>query len=94
MLNGDGMGVGKTLQGILVMWLVKDDPGMSIVVAPANLCPQWVAEIEGAFEEVGPNRYWRLTPADSLYRAMVYAPSSFRTPLSLPTNYWREGLTC
>lgn len=51
-LIGDGMGVGKTLSAILAMYMVKDEPGFSLVVAPKTLCRQWVDYIEGAFEEV------------------------------------------
>ena len=48
----DGMGVGKTLTAVMVMYKVKDDPGFSMVVAPKSLCLQWVAAIEDAWQEV------------------------------------------
>lgn len=51
-LLGDEMGVGKTLTAILVMFDLKDGPGMSIVLAPKNLCQQWVDTIHEAWEEV------------------------------------------
>jgi SNF2 family DNA or RNA helicase len=38
----DGMGVGKTHTAIASMFLVKDEPGFSMVVAPKALCLQWV----------------------------------------------------
>jgi SNF2 family DNA or RNA helicase len=43
----DGIGVGKTHSAISAMFLVKDDPGFSLVVAPKTLCLQWVAAIKG-----------------------------------------------
>ena len=46
------MGVGKTLLAILAMWKVKGDPGFSLVLARKSVCPQWVAQIEGAWEQV------------------------------------------
>jgi SNF2 family DNA or RNA helicase len=49
---GDAMGLGKTLQAILAMWLCRDEPGMSLVVAPASLCSQWIRSIETSWEEV------------------------------------------
>jgi len=52
MLLGDQMGSGKTLIAILVMWLCREDPGMSLVVAPASLCQQWVDQIDRTFQEV------------------------------------------
>ena len=59
-LLGDGMGVGKTLTAILAMWLVKDLPGFSVVVAPKTLCHQWVEQIEGSFEPVSSTDvHWR-----------------------------------
>lgn len=51
-LLGDQMGVGKTLAAILMMWALKDEPGMSLVIAPKNICAQWVDTIHNAFEEV------------------------------------------
>ncbi|KAK5131862.1 hypothetical protein LTR08_000529 [Meristemomyces frigidus] len=47
---GDAMGLGKTLLGVLAMWLVKDEPGMSLVVAPKAVCGQWVETFNNAFE--------------------------------------------
>ena len=38
MLLGDGMRLGKTLTAILAMWLVKDEPGFSMVL-PEDLMP-------------------------------------------------------
>jgi SNF2 family DNA or RNA helicase len=52
-LLGDEMGVGKTLSAVLMMWARKDEPGMSIVVAPKNICGAWVDTIHYAFHEVG-----------------------------------------
>lgn len=51
-LLGSEMGTGKTLVAILVMWELRNEPGMSIVVAPAGLCQQWVDTIERAWETV------------------------------------------
>jgi SNF2 family DNA or RNA helicase len=51
-LVGDGMGVGKTLQAILAMWLQRDKPGFSMVIAPKSVCLQWVDEISEAWDEV------------------------------------------
>jgi len=50
----DGMGLGKTLTSIVLMWEVRDEPGFSMVIAPRSLCLQWVAAIEGAWQEVSP----------------------------------------
>ncbi|KAH7350385.1 P-loop containing nucleoside triphosphate hydrolase protein [Pyrenochaeta sp. MPI-SDFR-AT-0127] len=50
-LVGDPMGLGKTLQAILSMMYVKDEPGLCLVLCPAVLCKQWVQAIHGAFEE-------------------------------------------
>jgi SNF2 family DNA or RNA helicase len=52
-LVGDGMGLGKTLQAILNMHLIKGEPGLFLVLCPASLCEQWVNAIHGAFDEVG-----------------------------------------
>jgi SNF2 family DNA or RNA helicase len=46
------MGMGKTLTSTLAMWLRKDEPGMSLVVAPASVCAQWVDDIHKYFDEV------------------------------------------
>jgi len=51
-LCGDGMGLGKTLLGVLAMWLVKDLPGLSLVLAPKAVCSQWEETINNAFETV------------------------------------------
>lgn len=51
-LCGDGMGLGKTLLGVLTMWMVKDEPGLSLVIAPKAVCSQWEETINHAFEEV------------------------------------------
>lgn len=48
----DGPGLGKTLTAILSMWLVKDEPGLSMVAVPNILCHRWVREIEGSFQAV------------------------------------------
>lgn len=48
----DGMGAGKTLTAIHAMFMVKDQPGFSLVVAPKTSCLQWKAEIENAWQEV------------------------------------------
>lgn len=48
----DSMGLGKTLTAILAMNLVRDVPGMCVVVAPKTLCPQWVTSIERTFTGV------------------------------------------
>lgn len=50
-LIGDPMGLGKTLQAIMSMKLIKHEPGIIAVFCPANLCIQWVKAIEGAFDE-------------------------------------------
>ncbi|KAF8854060.1 P-loop containing nucleoside triphosphate hydrolase protein [Acephala macrosclerotiorum] len=47
----DQMGVGKTLTAVTLMFMVKDEPGFSMVVAPKSLCLQWVSDIEGAWQE-------------------------------------------
>ncbi|KAF7947577.1 hypothetical protein EAE96_008661 [Botrytis aclada] len=39
-LNGSANGLGKTLEAIVIMYLFKDEPGISYVVCPAALCPQ------------------------------------------------------
>lgn len=52
-LIGDGMGLGKTLVGILAVNAVRDEPGMSLVVAPKGVCQIWKKSIEDAFEPVG-----------------------------------------
>jgi SNF2 family DNA or RNA helicase len=61
----DGMGVGKTHTAVASMFLVKDEPGFSMVVAPKTLCLQWVNAIECAWQEVClppcENRHNRLT---------------------------------
>lgn len=49
---GDGMGLGKTLLANLAAWLVRNDPGFTLVVAPKSVCAQWKDEIEGIFELV------------------------------------------
>ena len=49
---GDQMGLGKTLLAVLALWLCKDEPGISLVVAPASICYQWVYTIERAWSEV------------------------------------------
>jgi SNF2 family DNA or RNA helicase len=49
---GDEMGVGKTLSGILVMWELRKEPGMSLVICPKNLCQHWVDTIHNSWEEV------------------------------------------
>lgn len=51
-LVGDPMGLGKTLQAILSMMPIRDDPGLILVVCPASLCKQWVQSIHGAFSDV------------------------------------------
>ena len=51
-LLGDEMGVGKTLSAILMMWKMKEQPGMSIVLCPKNICQTWVNTIHRAWEEV------------------------------------------
>ena len=60
----DGMGVGKTHTAICAMFLVKDDPGFSMVVAPKTLCLQWVAAIEGAWQEVSPDLHVEIATTD------------------------------
>lgn len=50
------MGLGKTLQAIMSMKLIKHEPGIIAVFCPANLCIQWVKAIEGAFDEVSEDR--------------------------------------
>jgi hypothetical protein len=56
MILADAAGLGKTLTATLAMWKTKDEPGMSLVVAPAGLCSQWVRMIETSWEEVSPTR--------------------------------------
>jgi SNF2 family DNA or RNA helicase len=51
-LLGDEMGVGKTLSAILMMWKMREQPGMSIVFCPKSLCQLWVDSIHRAWEEV------------------------------------------
>jgi DNA repair protein RAD16 len=48
----DAMGLGKTFTAAAVIHAKKEGPGFSLVVAPKSLCLQWVAELEGAWEEV------------------------------------------
>ncbi|OAG43839.1 hypothetical protein AYO21_02066 [Fonsecaea monophora] len=56
---GDRMGMGKTLTTTLALWMRKDEPGMSLVVAPASVCAQWVRDIHRYFdEEHGLRAYW------------------------------------
>jgi SNF2 family DNA or RNA helicase len=52
----DGMGVGKTHTAICAMFLVKDDP--------KTLCLQWVAAIEGAWQEVSPDLHVEIATTD------------------------------
>ena len=37
LMNGDPMGMGKTLQAILAMYKVKDE-GICLVICPSGLC--------------------------------------------------------
>ena len=48
-LLGDYMGLGKTLQAVLCMYLQRHEMGLSLVLCPASLCQQWINCIEGAF---------------------------------------------
>ena len=48
----DRMGMGKALTRTLATWLRRNEPGMSLVVAPATVCSQWVREIHKYFAEV------------------------------------------
>ncbi|KAF5872687.1 putative snf2 family helicase protein [Botrytis fragariae] len=50
-LNGSAMGLGKTIEAIVTMYLFKNEPGMSFVVCPAALCPQWVKAINSSWKE-------------------------------------------
>jgi len=34
------------------MWLQRDEPGFSMVIAPKSVCLQWVDEISEAWDEV------------------------------------------
>ena len=82
-LIGDEMGLGKTLVAILAMWLCRDDPGMSLVVAPKVLCNQWVREIEQAWQQV-----WILTILCPLHvpnrGCRLASPGDLRVP---PLSY-------
>lgn len=49
---GDRMGVGKTMLALLAAWMVRDEPGFTLVVAPKSVCPQWKKEVEGHWESV------------------------------------------
>jgi SNF2 family DNA or RNA helicase len=51
-LLGDEMGVGKTLQGVMMMATNRHQPGMNLVVCPKGVCATWVETIHCAFEEV------------------------------------------
>jgi SNF2 family DNA or RNA helicase len=51
-LLGDEMGLGKTLTSVLMLWELRNEPGMSIVLCPKNLCQYWADTIHGAWEEV------------------------------------------
>lgn len=45
------MGLGKIIEAILTMFNYKDEPGLTYVVCPASLCPQWVKSINAAWKE-------------------------------------------
>ena len=53
-LVGYGMGLGKKMQTVLAMYLLRDEPGVYLVLCPASIAHQWAQTIEGAFEEVSP----------------------------------------
>lgn len=48
----DSMGVGKTLQAVMVMEAVRSQPGFSMVVCPATLMHTWHKAVLRAFEDV------------------------------------------
>lgn len=47
------MGSGKTIQGGLVLYQVRDEPGISLVVAPKGVCEDWFQTVTKMFDEVG-----------------------------------------
>lgn len=51
-LVGDPIGLGKTLQAILSMIPIKDDPGLILVICLDSLCRQWVQSVNRAFSDV------------------------------------------
>lgn len=49
LILADEMGLGKTIQGIGAMNLVLSKPGMSLVLAPKQVCPEWLKSIDRSF---------------------------------------------
>jgi len=47
-LLGDNIGVEETINAILMLWLVRDEPEMSLVICPASLCHKWITTIENS----------------------------------------------
>jgi SNF2 family DNA or RNA helicase len=51
-LLGDEIGVGKTLQGVMMMATNRHQPGINLVVCPKGVYATWVETIHCAFKEV------------------------------------------
>ena len=52
LLVADEMGLGKIIQGIAAMDLVRVEDGMSLVLAPKQVCKEWLKAINRSFVDV------------------------------------------
>ncbi|TGO47700.1 hypothetical protein BCON_0266g00050 [Botryotinia convoluta] len=50
-LNGSEMGLGKTMEAIVTMWMYREEAGVCVVVCPAAVCRQWVKTVNTAWKE-------------------------------------------
>lgn len=52
LILGDEMGTGKTLQAVLAAYRVRNEPGMSLVVAPVSAIQNWLDTCSLSWKEV------------------------------------------
>ena len=55
-INGNPMGLGKTLEMIMVLSEVKKSHGIIIIACPASVIPEWERQIQDAFDAVCTNQ--------------------------------------